>query len=111
MCSLGSRMFFNLKGAPEYGVNVGTNWSSHSQGSVQLGGHQGGESQSRACKLLLCSRELFILMICFLPATKMSALRNSKHYNPEIEGNERRSSLSLDLAHKINNSQSIFISE
>ena len=30
LCVLGSRMFFNLKEAADRGVNVGTNWSSHS---------------------------------------------------------------------------------
>ena len=34
LCILGSRMFFNLKEAAEYGVNVGTNWSSYSHSAI-----------------------------------------------------------------------------
>ena len=34
LCIVGSRMFFNLKEAGERGVNPGTNWSSHSYGTV-----------------------------------------------------------------------------
>ena len=34
LCILGSRMFLNLKEAAEHGVNVGTNWSSHSHSAI-----------------------------------------------------------------------------
>lgn len=34
LCILGSRMCFNLKEAGEHGVNVGTNWSSHSHTTI-----------------------------------------------------------------------------
>lgn len=36
LCILGSRMFFNLKEAGEHGVNVGTNWSSHSHSAIRF---------------------------------------------------------------------------
>lgn len=36
LCVLGSRMFFNLKEAAEHGVNVGTNWSSHLENTMQF---------------------------------------------------------------------------
>ena len=37
LCILGSRLCFNLKEAAEHGVNVGTNWSSHFQGTTRIG--------------------------------------------------------------------------
>ena len=36
LCILGSRMFFNLKEAAEHGINIGTNWSSHSHSEMQF---------------------------------------------------------------------------
>ena len=45
LCLLGSRMFFNLKEAAEHGVNVGTNWSSHSQSSIGFDEHRSRASQ------------------------------------------------------------------
>ena len=36
LCVAGSRMFFNLKEAAEHGVNIGTNWSSHTQSTMQF---------------------------------------------------------------------------
>ena len=36
LCVIGSRMFFNLKEAAEHGVNVGTNWSSHTYSGIQF---------------------------------------------------------------------------
>ena len=36
LCILGNRVFFNLEEAAEHGVNVGTNWSSHSHSSIHF---------------------------------------------------------------------------
>ena len=47
LCIFGSHMFFNLKEAAEYGVNVGTNWSSYSHSNIQF-----GDGKSRFVKVL-----------------------------------------------------------
>ena len=36
LCVLGSRMFFNLMEAAEHGVNIDTDWSSHSHGVFHI---------------------------------------------------------------------------
>lgn len=45
LCVLGSRMFFNLIEAAEHGVNVGTNWSSHSHSASLFDGPRNGQEQ------------------------------------------------------------------
>ena len=46
LCVLGSRMFFNLQEAAEHGVNIGTNWSSHSHTTMRFGEAWDGDNQS-----------------------------------------------------------------
>ena len=46
LCIVGSHIFFNLKEAGEHGVNIGTNWSSHSYSTVQFDEQQYTEHQS-----------------------------------------------------------------
>ena len=50
LCAIGSRMFFNLSEAAEHGVNVGTNWSSYSQTTIQFDVAQAPELQDEFVK-------------------------------------------------------------
>ena len=47
-------MFFNLKEAAEYGVNIGTNWSSYSHSVIQFDEPESTAAQSKYVTGVFC---------------------------------------------------------
>ena len=73
LCIAGSRMFFNVKEAAEYGVNVGTNWSSYSHSIIRFDEPRSAAEHHEYVTSAHCVRSLRTLSPAFLSSVQVQS--------------------------------------